>query len=83
MSSRVNDIALYQDGEPWETSGLWSGGEWSQRRGGEIELCLVMLVLKCTEKSTGVESQRHSEMNLEFRGKTGLRNEMCKFSAYK
>ena len=48
-----------------------------------MELCLVMLVLKCTEKSMGVESQRHSEMNLEFRGKAGLRNEMCKFSAYK
>lgn len=44
--------------------------------GGERELCSVMLILKCTEKSTGVVSQRHLEMNLEFRGKTGLRNEM-------
>lgn len=30
-----------------------------------------MLILKCTEKSAGVVSQRHLEMNLEFRGRQG------------
>lgn len=33
MSSRVNNSALYQGGELWETSGLWSRGRWSLRRG--------------------------------------------------
>lgn len=42
---------------------------------GERETALFShILLKCMEESMGVVSQRHLEMNLEFRGKIGLRN---------